>query len=624
MLKFPKASILLLCLFSLFSCESPTNIVEIDVLVIGGGTGGVAAGIQAARMGVTTLISEETPWLGGMLTAAGVTATDGNHQLPSGLWGEFRQHLLNHYGGPQAVSTGWVSHTLFEPGVGAEIFQNMTEAESNLEVWLQSEFIDLKLENGYWEVKIQKGARTEVIHAKIVIDGTDLGDIAAKAGTAYDVGMDSRQKTGESIAPDTGNDIIQDFTYVAILKDYGPDADKTIQPGPDYDPNVFTCACAHQCDDEKAHPCATMLDYAKLPNGKYMINWPIFGNDYYANMVEMSKEEREKVYENAKAHTLNFVYYIQHELGFKNLGLADDEFPTDDQLALIPYHREGRRIHGLCQLKLGHILDPFAQPEPLYRTGIAVGDYPIDHHHQKNTNAPEIDFPPVPSFNVPLGSLVPQYVDRLIMADKAISITNIVNGSTRLQPVVLQIGQAAGALAALAVEANASPRDISIREVQDYLLQEGVFLLPYLDVQASDSHFGAIQRIGATGILRGTGIPYKWANQTWFYPDTTITKTTLLKQLQEFEPGFQSILLEKDNDHLLISEALSICAVLSNEDSDDTLTSLTEEAEASWDNWGLYDYNIDRPITKRELAVMLDNMVGPFLLKMVDWNGNWL
>jgi len=84
-----------------------------------------------------------------------------------------------------------------------------------------------------------------------------------------------------------------------------------------------------------------MLDYARLPGGKYLINWPGYGNDTYLNVVALDDAAREKALETAKARTLRFVYFIQHELGFRSLGLADDEFPTTDRLALTPYHREG-------------------------------------------------------------------------------------------------------------------------------------------------------------------------------------------------------------------------------------------------------------------------------------------
>ena len=111
----------------------------------------------------------------------------------------------------------------------------------------------------------------------------------------------------------------------------------------------------------------------------------------------------DRMIEEAKAKTIRFVYFIQAQLGFKNLALANDEFPTDDRLPLIPYHRESRRVHGLVRFQLQHIANPFSATSPLYKTGIAVGDYPIDHHHRENTNAPQhLNFYPVPSFNLPL------------------------------------------------------------------------------------------------------------------------------------------------------------------------------------------------------------------------------
>ena len=88
------------------SGSSSAGEIETDVLVIGAGASGTMASIQAARMGVMVVVMEETPWVGGMLTAAGVSAIDGNHMLAGGLWGEFRSRLYAHYGGPEAVETG--------------------------------------------------------------------------------------------------------------------------------------------------------------------------------------------------------------------------------------------------------------------------------------------------------------------------------------------------------------------------------------------------------------------------------------------------------------------------------------------------------------------------------------
>ena len=190
-----------------------------------------------------------------------------------------------------------------------------------------------------------------------------------------------------------------------------------------------------------------MISYGRLPNQKYMINWPIEGNDYYVNMIEMDQEQRQEAIHMAKERTMEFLYFIQSELGYTHLGLADDEFPTEDLLPFLPYHRESRRIHGKVRFTIQHITSPYDQLQKLYRTTVAVGDYPVDHHHLRYEGAdslPDLHFYPVPSYGLPLGTLVPEREEGILVAEKSISVSNLVNGTTRLQPVVLQIGQAAG------------------------------------------------------------------------------------------------------------------------------------------------------------------------------------
>jgi phytoene dehydrogenase-like protein len=66
-----------------------------DVVVWGGGTGGCAAAVQSARTGASTLLLTPGHWLGGMLSAAGVSAPDG-HELScwqTGLWGALIRDL---------------------------------------------------------------------------------------------------------------------------------------------------------------------------------------------------------------------------------------------------------------------------------------------------------------------------------------------------------------------------------------------------------------------------------------------------------------------------------------------------------------------------------------------------
>lgn len=158
---------------------------------------------------------------------------DGNHRLPSGLWGELRDSIYRRYGGPDKVSTGWVSNTLFEPSTGNAILQNMVHLEEQINLYLLSTLEEVRLEEGQWRARINTPDGSLELHASLFVDATELGDWAAKFEVPYRLGMDSREETGEIFAPERANDIIQDLTYVLTLKDYGTQADQTIAPPPD-------------------------------------------------------------------------------------------------------------------------------------------------------------------------------------------------------------------------------------------------------------------------------------------------------------------------------------------------------------------------------------------------------
>lgn len=606
---------LLVLAFSVLTSLAAAQELKTDVLVVGGGASGTMAGIQSARMGVQTTIIEESDWLGGMLTAAGVSAIDGNHNLPSGLWGEFRQKLYDYYGGAKAVETGWVSNTLFEPSVGDQILKNLSRVEG-LSILFRTTYHGAVKTGEGWRVSISQGKKKRQVICKILIDATELGDVAASLKVPYRIGMDAARESGESFAPNAANNIIQDLTYVLILKDYGKGVDKTIGKPAGYRRDEFLCACEGSKTDEggPSPNCQQMMRYGKLPNGKYMINWPRCGNDFYLNLVEKKPAERDELLKEAKLHSLRFLYYLQTELGFSSYGLAVDEFPTKDDLPLIPYHRESRRIKGMAELNVNHVASPFTQASPLYRTGIAVGDYPIDHHHDKNEDAPKIDFIniKVPAYNVPIGSLIPVNTPGLIVAEKSISVTNIVNGATRLQPVVMLLGQASGALAAVCVKDGTTPDKVNIRKVQEELLRSKAYLMPYRDVSSSDPAFAAINRIGATGILRGTGIPYKWANQTWFYPSYALSEWELVNGLATYFPAVSSY--HGSGAPLTAGAFLEIVKAIQPDYSEESL-------KRDWKRCGIsISYEKSTALSRGNAALLIDQVLNPFSVP-VDFNG---
>ena len=604
-----------------------------DVLVIGASASGISAGIQSARMGVNTIITEPTTWLGGMITAAGVSAFDGNHSLPSGLFGEFREALHKVYGGPSKVSTGWVSNTLFEPHVGDSIFNSMVLQIKGLTVKYQFQFLRVLKNNDTitGAVFVDEPTNQQItIYARQVIDATELGDVLANAGVPYSLGMEASAATGEDVHVSETNDIVQDITYVAILKDYGMGVDKTIAKPKNYDPSEFDGACTdyyfNTANPKPNVDAIKMLNYGKLPNQKYMINWPNRGNDIYLNVVEMDEANRQIELVKAKEQTFRFIYFIQHQLGFKNLGLADDEFPTPDKLPLIPYHRESRRVNGLVRFDVKHIAKPFESSIPLYRTGIAVGDYPIDHHHKKNIKAPQhLDFYPVPSFNIPLGSLIPQRVSGLIIAEKSISVSNVVNGTTRLQAIALLIGQAAGTLAALSVQQNLDAQEISVRKVQLGLLNSNAYIMPYYDVSLSHNHFVAAQKIGATGILKGEGVPFSWANRTLFHPDSLVNRLALIKDLADFY-----MLPSTNKTHLTLLEAIDIIIEIAKKNNLQQKQStwnfnnkkmLSDQIQNAWKQWKFGSFKVDMALTRIQFAQLFDATINPFELQEIDHNG---
>ena len=603
--------IIIFIVLFLISCDDSS---EYDVIVIGGGAGGTSAAIQSARNGAKTLLIEETDWLGGMLTSAGVSAVDGNYKLPSGFWGEFKDSLVSHYGSLEALKTGWVSNTLFEPRVGNQILKSIAKNENNLKILFSTEVNSVtkldfhKTENYSFNVKSSKGN----FLSKVLIDATELGDVLPMIDEDYDLGMDSREMYGEDIAPEKNNDIIQDLTFVMILKNYNKSV--KIDKPKNYDPSEFYCSTASiNCpDSDKAlWTPKQMMNYGELPNGKIMINWPIYGNDYYSNLIEMNYDERNEVFKNAKEKSLRYLYYIQDELGYDNYSLSDEEFDTDDNFPPIPYYREARRIKGKVTFSLDYIKKPFDQIHPLYRTGILVGDYPVDHHHDAHPdryNLPQLAFYPIPSYSLPIGSIISKKNPNFLVAEKSISVSNLVNGTTRLQPVVLQIGQIAGLIASESVKNNINTHQIDVRNIQKKFLDKGGYIQPYLDVEKNHPFFKAYQKIGSTGILKGTGINVGWSNQTWFYPEDKIDFLDLLKGL---DPYYD---LDKyELKDLKISSVYKWISSILGED--------INEIEKNWDSLGLKNFNKNKIINRGEFAIIVDYFLKPFESFKIDFKG---
>lgn len=524
------------------------KVIKTSLAVTGGGASGVCAAVQAARLGVQVVIAEPSPWLGGMLTAAGVSAVDGNYHLQGGLWGEFRRALEKHYGGDDALKTGWVSNTLFDPRVGEKILSSWVD-EAGVRVLRNHRPVEVEIRDrriGAVILENSYGEQTE-LRADVFIEATETGELIRLAKLPHFFGLEGREETGESLGPVHPVSSAQDITCVLTVKK-GPCS----EPEPHgYDPEEFRELLGNLTPQK-------VLEYGLLPGGSYMLNWPRGGNDYFlSSEAYYDPAKRPALFEEAKNVSRRLLHHLNTAFDLPPLAIDRDIYPTEDGFPPIPYYREALRIRGRERIRMEDLEDPFGDPDrPLYKQAVAVGDYPLDHHRLKNPDPMDLPFPSIPSFSIPFGSLISRDCENLLAAEKSISVTSLANGSTRLQPVVMGIGQAAGAAAYLALGNNQNPGEISLKKLQRLLLKQGAYILPYRDLLPGTILFEAAQIAGTTGLMRGEGVPKDWANETWFHPDKPIDGTT-------WKQAFGEELQEKVTLSLLIDR---LCRIYNREE----------------------------------------------------------
>ncbi len=472
--------------------------ISTDVLIVGGGTGGVAAAIQAARYGVKTILATEFSWLGGMLTSGGVCAPDGNElaSWQTGLWGEYLRELQRRQVG--GLDNAWVSLFTYHPAVGAAIFADWIKELDNLNVIKLGQPLSVVKDGDLITGVVFANL---IVEATITIDATELGDLLAIAEIPHRWGWELQSEFNEPSAPISHNELtdkyaVQAPTWVFLLQDYGDNLIRNKSASLDSQlPQSFSSFK----NTWKDYGAENFLNYGRLTDNLYMINWPIAGNDYGIglNRLVESATATEEFLTEAYCHSYNYAEYLQAELG-GNYGLANDIFPQQENrilknsefkinpaFALHPYYRESRRVQGKTTIT-EHDISPVTNGSvaalPVNKKGqvnaIAIGNYPNDHHY------PEFDFPLQPKsikwggrwtgtpFTIPYDALVPESTDGLLVCEKNISVSHIANGSTRLQPVVMNIGQAAGMAAKLCIEYNRQPRELEVRKIQEALLQD--------------------------------------------------------------------------------------------------------------------------------------------------------
>ena len=340
--------------------------------------------------------------------------------------------------------------------------------------------------------------------APYFLDATELGDLLPLAGVEFVTGAEAKAETGDRAAGDTARPENQQSFTCCFAMDYLDGRDHTIdRPAEyafwrDYVPKLTPAWPGKLLGTSDPHPQTlkprafvfdptgagkgfwvyrriadpTNFTAGAYPGGITLVNWP--QNDYtLGNLVGVTPLEAGAHADRARQLSLSLLYWLQTEAprpdggtGWKGLRLRPDVVGTADGLAKHPYIRESRRIRAEFTVVERHVgLDARRQAlgredvtAEAFPDSVGVGSYRIDLHPSSGGDN-YIDVSSLP-FQVPLGALIPRRVENVLAACKNLGVTHVTNGCYRLHPVEWAIGEAAGALAAYAMNEKQTPRSV--------------------------------------------------------------------------------------------------------------------------------------------------------------------
>lgn len=208
---------------------------------------------------------------------------------------------------------------------------------------------------------------------------------------------------------------------------------------------------------------------------------------------------------------------------------------------------------------------------------------------------------------LPIRSLIAEKVDNLIVLPDVTAT-----------PSSLQAGQAAGATAAYCAFFKTDTKNLNVRMIQGELLNYKSSLIPLNDVLPSDTNFIKIQHVAACGILNN-GIVEKNGSAFWM-PENSIATDELKGLMKTFYSRSQIWFADHASAKLTVEEAIYLLMYTATRGEE-----LRRSIEKDWKTeFGFTsDFNAKRPISRYELAVLMDTYLKPFSVR-VDLDGNLL
>jgi hypothetical protein len=536
--------------------EPPAAAASYDVVIVGGTPGGIMAAIAAARGGRTALLLERTAHVGG-LPANGLGATDiGTRGATGGLFLEFVGRVRAHYvaaygeGSPQVKDCSDGYH--FEPSVAEQVFGAMLAENPSVTVLRHRQFDarpeDVTLDGvrlAAIRVTDLETRAVEAYAAKVFVDATYEGDLAAAAGAPFRTGREGKAELDEPMAGriykawggpvgegSTGeaDKTVQAYNYRLCLTTR-PDNRVPI-PKPDrfnreeyasLVDDVRLDRSTGQVGGEKAWDgIGRVVNMVALPNGKTDAN-----NQHLAFLSTDLPEEnypwptadwawRDRYARRLRDYSLGLLWFCQNDPALPadfrarcaEWGLAKDEYADNGGFPRQVYVREGRRIEG-DHLFTAHDALPAKGGErpPLHADSVTASHYALDSHAVRRREPGRVHLDGFFShgtkpYTVPYGAIVPKKIEGLLIP-VPVSGTHVGFSTMRMEPCWMALGQAAGTAAAVAIADGSSVRKVNLLKVQRELLRQKAILLYYKDVPPGHPVFEAVQFFGLRGFLPG-------------------------------------------------------------------------------------------------------------------------
>lgn len=442
----------------------------VDVLVAGGGTAGVIAGLAAARNGAKTIIVDKQRCLGGQFTAgmqgAWVGFSDKKNRIVGGIAWELR-NIFKERNAIVEVDPETDVCFLYDTEVAKVILDEVTSREPNLECFLDTSIVDV-IQDGATVKGLVVLSQSEMmeIRAKVVIDSTGDALVAYKAGAPYEM----REKKD-----------IQPMTLMGRM--CGIDMDR-VKKYYEENPPVLDTHVPPAWHDFKTFPgfmhfgLADELKNVELPPEKeYLRNWlGIFTSTPNPGEVTINCSGAIEAHSTegfeSRAAQENFSQKCLYDVaeafkkyvpGFENSYLS--------AIAALLGVRESRRIIGDYKVTL----DDFNAARDFADT-IGRGAMPAGAHTPDGVTMYVYDLEPGQSMTIPYRCMLPKGKDGILVAGRCVSYEAPVANCIRCMPQCMVMGEAAGTAAAIAIKDGVTVRNVNISKLQKNLEEHNVIL----------------------------------------------------------------------------------------------------------------------------------------------------